>query len=98
MPGTISPEPVPLEQVTLAQRPSRSTAVMCVVEPSRSAAARRRASVEELGLEALLVEPVEELLGPRVLRRLHRHDHLLGARGAAAIDQLEGVGEQDAAR
>ncbi len=34
--GTITPEPVPLEQVTAAHRPSASTAVMWVVEPSRS--------------------------------------------------------------
>ena len=36
VPGTIRPEPVPFEQVTLAQRPSPSTAVMWVVEPRPS--------------------------------------------------------------
>ena len=36
VPGTIRPEPVPFEQVTLAQRPSASTAVIWVVEPRPS--------------------------------------------------------------
>ena len=35
VPGTTRPEPVPFEQVTDAQHPPPSIAVMCVVEPSR---------------------------------------------------------------
>ena len=68
VPGTTSPEPVPFEQVTLAHMPSPSTAVMWVVEPSRSAAE------EALG-EALVVEAGEELLRALGLGRLHRRDH-----------------------
>ena len=41
VPSTNTPEPEPLEQVTLAQPPSPSSAVMCVVDPSRSARNRR---------------------------------------------------------
>ena len=45
VPGTIRPEPVPFEQVTLAQTPSASIAVMWVVEPSRSGARKRAAKL-----------------------------------------------------
>ena len=43
VPGTTIPDPVPFEQVTLAQPPSASTAEMWVVDPSRSA---RKASAK----------------------------------------------------
>ena len=72
VPGTIRPEPVPFEQVTLAQRPSPSTAVIWVVEPrplARShdpAGGRAKASPDALGgrVEA---RRVQELLEPAVL-------------------------------
>ena len=35
MPGTITPEHEPFEQVRLAQAPSPSSTEMCVVEPRR---------------------------------------------------------------
>ena len=59
VPSTKSPEPVPFEQVTLAQPPSASTAVMWVVEPRRSARNLRHAR------KPVLVEAGEELAGPR---------------------------------
>ena len=41
MPGTVTPEPVPFEQVTEQAQPSPSSTEMWVVEPSRSATAAR---------------------------------------------------------
>ena len=84
VPGTIRPEPVPFEQVTLAQRPSPSTAVIWVVEPrpvARShdpAGGRAKARPGPLGgrVEA---HRVQELLEPTVLGK--PGVELLGARG-----------------
>ena len=84
VPGTIRPEPVPFEQVTLAQRPSPSTAVMWVVEPSRSPGpatpspgGRRRDRARSAAASSRA--RVEEQLQPAVL--VEPGVKLLGARG-----------------
>ena len=44
VPGTTSPQPSPLVQVTAQARPSASTTEMCVVDPRREARKPRRGS------------------------------------------------------
>ena len=53
VPGTTTPEPSPLVQVTLHARPSASSTEMCVVEPSLRS--------EEALEKALLGEALDEL-------------------------------------
>ncbi len=100
VPGTSTPEPEPLEQVTLAQLPSASRTEMWVVEPSRSAAARSsRIGSRKPDLHPLLVEGLGEGEVAARVGRLHRRHQLLGsAAGAEALEQAEAVGDQDPAR
>ena len=86
---------MPFEQVTLAQRPSPSTAVMWVVDPSRPAPG---GLVEEAAGEPVDVEALEELLGARVLRHPHHLDQVLEPVPVSALEQRERVGDQDPAR
>ena len=53
---------------------------------------------EELGAEALPVEPLAELLPPRLVGRTHHPDQRLDPLLAAALEELQGVGDQDPAR
>ena len=100
MPGTSTPEPEPLEQVTLAHIPSPSSTEMWVVEPSRSRGREvEAAGVEEARLHPLLVERLGELEVAQVVGGAHRRDQLLGAAALAeALEQAEAVGDQDPAR
>jgi len=84
---------VPFEHVTDAQRPFPSTAVMCVVEPSRSPEPECPASGE-----ALLVETVKERLRARNLRLLHRGDDGREIGRARRIEQCQGERDQHATR
>ena len=77
VPGTSTPEPEPLEQVTLAHIPSPSITEMWVVEPSRSPARVEAGGIEEARLQPLAVERLGELLAAAV-GGAHRRDQLLG--------------------
>ena len=111
VPGTITPEPVPFEQVTLAQPPCASTAVMWVVEPSRSPGPpvelprRQRSSpTSDTGARKSPRSPlVEAGRGSSVVRAscasLHRARRRCAAgRIAEAVEDREGEGDQDPAR
>ena len=78
VPGTITPEPEPFEQVTDAQAPSASITDRWVVEPSRAVDPLGRLLDRVLGEEALQValgvEAHQELLGARLVRLLHDLD------------------------
>ena len=96
VPGTISPEPVPFEQVTLAQRPSPSSAVMWVVEPSRS---RRRPARSRAAKPVARRGPARNSSRALRLRRLHRRDQVApGPPARRPLEQLEREGDQDPAR
>ena len=100
VPGTSTPEPEPLEQVTLAHIPSlvedRDVGGRAEQVGGGEVEAGR---VEQARLQALAVERLGELLAAGAVGGAHRGDQLLGpALLAEPLEQAEAEGDQDPAR
>ena len=102
VPGTMTPEQEPFEQVTVAQPPRSSSTHRWVVEPSRddtSVGCRlERLAGHELLQVALGVQTLQELLGARPVGLVHHLDERAQVPGPAdALEQVERVSDQDPA-
>jgi hypothetical protein len=112
VPGTITPEPLPVEDDTEAALPSASTAETWVVPPF-GACSGAPGSVARIRDRLLVEQPLDQAAGVQVLdetaasrarllaHRLDQRRHRLGRTRPAprdVVEQREAVGDQDTAR